>query len=826
MAIRLMAHYLLVPLFHDITLWGRILSLVYRTGRIIFGIISLIVVNIFLVICFALWLILPPFILYKEPWSIFTFLILAFAFAFLSPAKKRKKLSDFQGPVDFLSVASEDLGNTLQGKQTTYALLSVLLGQSTSAYILTKIGLDPQAFAQEVQANQAKLQTVEDNEKLKGMIIEKAVISSSDYPDIGHLFSVLIDTNTVLGEILNKFDLEKKDVLDAIAWVSQERRSKHTSYVWDKDFDIHALAGVNRTLEGAVTPTLNTFIRDLTLEAKTSTLPPVVERKELVDQISLILSRSEENNVVLVGEPGCGKTYLVYGLAQKIIAGGAPPSLRFKRVVALDYTAVLGGVKTDGEVLERMKKIIDDIEYSGNIILYLDEIQNLITGESKRSAVYSALEPHLATVKFQVIASTSFEQYHATLEQNAEFANLFQKIEVGETSDEETLAILKNVAPLFEKRQKVTISYTALLSAIELSKRYIHDRVLPDKAVSILDEAAVIVATHSQQKIVSKEDVAKVISFKSHVPITKMTKEEKEKLLDLEKILHQRMVDQEEAVSAVADALRRARAGLIEGKRPIASFLFIGPTGVGKTELARTLAEFYFGNEQTMIRFDMSEFQTKESIYSLIGPPMGQKGAELGGRLTEAIRRRPFSLLLLDEMEKAHPDILNLFLQVMDEARLTDSSGKTVDFSNAIIIATSNAGTSLIQEEIGKGTEIVKIKEKVGEFLKTLFRPEFLNRFDGIIVFKPLSRTDVAKVAKLMIDKLTDNLTEKGIKVETTPQLLTKLAEVGYDPTLGARPLRRLIQDKVEAKVAKQIIKGELKRGSTLLLNETILNEN
>lgn len=790
------------------------------------GIITLVLVNIVLLIFFALWLAFPLYLLYSYPdfRTILLFLIAALIFGVATRKSSRKKLSDFKGKIDFKAVASDELQAILADPQTTYGLLIKLLSEHSFQHVLIKAGFDRVALQAEIEKNKAQFENIPDSEKLRDLILEKATLLSADHPKPSHLFLALLDLSSPLQTIITQLDLDKKIITEAITWGDKEEVLR-VSHIWDKDFVFTPLAGVNRTLEGTVTPTLNPFIRDLTAEARKGVLPPVVERMELTDAVALILARSGKNNVILVGEAGCGKTYLVYSLAERIITGGAPQPLRFKRLVALDYAALLGGTKTEGEILERMKKIIEEIEYSGNIILFLDEIQNLIAGDSQRNAVYSALEPHLSSSRFQVIAAISYENYHATLEQNEEFSDLFQKVEMPEASEEETLAILKMAAYGFEKRQKVIITYPALLAAIDFSKRYIQNRVLPDKAVGILDEAAVMAATHSSGGIVGKEEVARVIAIKTHFPVTKVTTQEREKLLNLEKVLHQRMVDQEEAISAVANALRRARAGIREEKRPIASFLFVGPTGVGKTELARTLAEFYYGSEETMIRLDMSEFQDKESIFSLIGPPLGQKGVELGGRLTEAVRRRPFSLLLLDEMEKSHPDILDLFLQVMDEARLTDSAGRTVNFSSAIIIATSNAGTRLIQEEIEKGTPMSKIKETVNEFLKTIFKPEFLNRFDSIVVFKPLSVEEVEKVAGFMIKRLTDNLTQKGIKVEATPQLLTRLAQVGYDPTMGARPLRRLIQDKVEAKVAKKILGGELKRGSTLVLDESLLTQ-
>lgn len=825
LAIRLMAKYLFVPLYHDMTFWGRIISFAYRLGRIIAGAVSMIVVNILLTAFFILWLIAPFYLFYKFPETILLFITAGIFFTLFLKGKLLKNINDFKGEVDFKSAAQEDLSRLFEQSKTIYEILINMLNNQSFQKTLVKAGLSSRDWLLEIEKNKENLGVPADFEQLRNLIIEKARFFSSENLKISHLFLVLLDTNKTLEEIMEKLDMDKSIINQAFAWCEEEKKLTRHQNLWDRDFNFYALSGVNRTLEGAVTPSLEPYVRDLTREAKRGVLPSVVKRKDIVDQIAQILSRSSENNVILVGEPGCGKTYLVYGLAEEIINGGSPPSLRFKRIVSLDYSALLAGTKTEGEILGRMKKMIDEIEYAGNIILFLDEIQNLVGGDNQRNAVYSALEPHLSSSKFQVVATTSFENYHSTIEQNGEFANLFQKVEIPEATKEETLAILESVSIGFEKRQKVTITYPALLAAIELSGHYIQDRVLPEKAVSILDEAAVIAATHSVPKLVGKEEVAKVIAVKTHLPVTKITVEESNKLLYLEKVLHQRMIDQNEAVSAVSDAMRRARAGIREESKPIASFLFVGPTGVGKTELARTLAEFYFGSEETMIRLDMSEFQTKESVYSLIGPPLGQKGSELGGRLTEAIRRRPFSLLLLDEIEKAHPDVLNLFLQVMDEARLTSGAGRTVDFSNAIIIATSNAGTNLIQEEITKNTPIPEIKGLVNEFLKTIFKPEFLNRFDGIIVFKPLSESEIEMVAQLLVKKIAKSLSQKGILVEVGPGLLAKLAKLGYDPTMGARPLRRLIQDKVEAKIAKELLKGELKRGKKLVLDESILNE-
>lgn len=825
-AIGLMLRLLFVPLFHDTTVWGRILSFLFRLIRVIAGSLFILLADIFLLLVFAFWLIFPLYLLLG--FGLYGFLPLAIIFwVYYSSRKDKslKKIADFKGKINLWQVLTPQAAKILKESKSCYSLLNNLLSQPEFSRVTGKMGLSPKTCLEAVKKNAAKLQGDLDKNQILTLAYQQALSLNFPYIDWEHLFLALVEKEKTLAEIFKQFDLGKEEIKESILWYDEGILSLKSPRLWDPDFIFAPLGGVNRDWIGNITPTLDSCGRDLTAESQKGNLPPVLERKDLVSQVVLILSRSRENNVILVGEAGAGKTALVYSLAQRIITGGAPAPLRFKRVVALEPASLLAGTKTEGDLSLKMKKIIEELEFTENVILFIDEIQNLVgpAASGRSSVIYGALEPHLTSAKFQVITTASFENYHAVLEKNEEVANLFQKVEVPEASFEETFKILKIWAPIFEQRQKVTISFSALTSTITLSRQYIHDRVLPDKALSLLDEAAVLVATKRPQGIVTKEDVAQIVAQKTRVPVTQITQKEAEKLLHLEEKLHERVIDQEEAILAIANALRRARVGLKEEKRPIGALLFAGPTGVGKTELSKALAEAYFGSEETMIRLDMSEFQTKESIASLIGPPPGYEGAQAGGRLTEAVRQKPFSLILLDEIEKAHPDILNLFLQMIEEARLTDSLGQTVDFANTIIIATSNAATPFIEEELKKGTEIGVIGEKLMEVLQKTFRIEFLNRFDGIILCKPLKIEEVEEVAKLMLKKIIGSLAKKGIEVKISPQLLYKLAERGYQPGLGARPLRRLIQDTVEAKIAKEILTGTLKKGTTVILGEEIL---
>lgn len=637
----------------------------------------------------------------------------------------------------------------------------------------------------------------------------------------------------------------------------------------------------------AKTPTLDQFGHDLTEQAKIGKLDPVIGREKEIERVIQVLSRRTKNNPVLIGEPGVGKTAVVEGLAQKIINGDVPESLLDKRVFTLDMGSVVAGSKYRGEFEERLKKVMDEIRNAGDVILFIDEMHTLIGAGAAEGAIDASniLKPALARGELQCVGATTLEEYRKHVEKDAALERRFQPVVVGEPSLEETVSILEGLRDRYEAHHRVKITDEAIKAAVELSDRYISDRFLPDKAIDLIDEAASRVRLQTtitppdlksleedlnrlqqekeaaikneefekaaqlrdeEQKIsqelenqrsewqnqrglaesvVTEEDVAHVVSSWTGIPATKLQQEEADRLLKMEDILHERVIGQNEAVEAVAKAVRRARAGLKDPKRPIGSFIFLGPTGVGKTELARALAEALFGDENAMVRVDMSEYMERHTVSRLVGSPPGYVGFEEGGQLTEKVRRKPYSVILLDEIEKAHPDVFNILLQVLEDGRLTDSHGRTVDFRNTVVIMTSNVGANLLERAGSLGFQISgseaednyqKMKDNVLEALKRTFRPEFLNRIDEVIVFRSLNKEQLYSIVDLMVRPLYQQLEEKGIRLRLSDEAKGHLAEEGFDPHFGARPLRRAVQRLIENPLSEELIKGDLPRGSEI----------
>ncbi len=624
---------------------------------------------------------------------------------------------------------------------------------------------------------------------------------------------------------------------------------------------------------------LSRFTIDLTQLANAGKLMPVVGRDEEIKRVMQILGRKTKNNPVLVGDPGVGKTAIVEGLAQRIVKGMVPDYMKSKKVLALDMGRLVAGTKFRGEFEERMKGVIDAIKkLSGEVILFIDEIHNVVGAGSAEGSMDAAnlMKPALARGELQCIGATTVEEYRKHIEKDKALERRFMPIYVEEPSLEETLEILKGVRPTFEKHHGVMITDAALEQAVRLSARFVTERFLPDKAIDLIDEAASKVkleASYVPPKVVELEEeiqkkmdeineavtdgdyekaaqlkievgdlreklsalrsewetskseklvvdetvVAEIVQQWTKIPVSRMLEPERKKLRELEKLIHTRFVNQEAAVVAVADTVRRARAGLKDPKRPSGVFLFLGPTGVGKTELARTLAEVLFGSEEALIRIDMSEYMEKHSVSRLIGAPPGYVGYEEAGQLTEAVRRRPYSVILLDEIEKAHPEVFNLLLQVFDEGRLTDNKGNTVDFKNTIIIMTSNVASEKMMES-AESSEYID-EALIAEELKETFKPEFLNRLDSIVIFQPLSVDDVKKIAELKLQEVVSLLEEQGIKLEVSEEAKTYLATNGYVPAYGARPLRRLIEREIINEAAKMIIDGEVSEGDTIFVD-------
>lgn len=631
------------------------------------------------------------------------------------------------------------------------------------------------------------------------------------------------------------------------------------------------------------TPTLDEFGTDLTEKAANGGIDPVIGREKEIERVIQILSRRTKNNPCLIGEPGVGKTAIAEGLALKIVKDEVPELLSGKKIVALDLTSMVAGTKYRGDFEERIKKAMDEVKNAKNVILFIDEVHTLIGAGAAEGAVDAAniLKPALARGEIQVIGATTIDEYRKNIEKDAALERRFQSVMVGEPTEEETVEILKGLRDKYEAHHKVKISDEAIETAVKMSSRYIADRFLPDKAIDLIDEAASSVrlkaftappnlksmeqeikrleqekasAVKSQDfeaaakirdkekelqtlldeekekwknlsgkeiKEVSTEDIANVVSSWSGIPVTQLTKEESERLLNMEKILHERIVGQDKAVSAVAKAIRRGRVGIKNPNRPLGSFIFLGPTGVGKTELCKSLAEAMFGSEDAIIKLDMSEYMEKHTVSKLIGSPPGYVGFEEGGQLTEKIRRKPYSVVLFDEIEKAHPDVFNMLLQILEDGVLTDSKGRKVSFKNAIIIMTSNVGASKItnnQSALGFGDntdENLNIEELVMEDLKKTFKPEFLNRIDEIIVFNRLEKDDIKEIAKRMLKTLTKRLAEMDIKLSFTDEAISAIADAGFDNVYGARPLRRAIQQKIEDPLSELMLEKEVASGGS-----------
>ncbi len=638
--------------------------------------------------------------------------------------------------------------------------------------------------------------------------------------------------------------------------------------------------------EDSDTPVLDQYGRDITKLARNSELDPVIGRLDEIQRIIQILSRRTKNNPVLIGDPGVGKSAVIEGLAQKIASGEIPELLRDKRIVSLDIGAMLAGAKYRGEFEERLKTALSELMESGSTILFIDELHTIVGAGAAEGSVDASniLKPALARGEIQVIGATTIDEYRKHIEKDAAFARRFQPVTIGEPTRDEAVSILFGLRDKYEAHHKARITDDAIYAAVDLSSRYISDRFLPDKAIDLMDEAASRVRLalftstpdikesenklsallkekeeavtnqnyeraaklrDEEQKLrtaiekqksdwessrnntectVTENDIAEVVNAWTGIPVTKLTEDESERLLNLENILHKRVVGQDEAVFAICRAVRRARAGLKDPRRPISSYIFLGPTGVGKTELTKAFAEAMFSDENAMIRFDMSEYMEAHSVSKLIGSPPGYVGFDEGGQLTERIRRKPYSVLLFDEIEKAHPDVFNILLQIMEDGRLTDAKGRTVDMHNAIIIMTSNVGAARVGKASSVGFSSTernvisyeRMREDILVELKKTFRPEFLNRLDEIIIFRPLEEAQTLEIVKRMLEKVKNRLKERGISLTVSSEAEKHLASDGFDPTYGARPLRRAIQQQIEDGLSEEILSGNIALGDSV----------
>jgi len=569
---------------------------------------------------------------------------------------------------------------------------------------------------------------------------------------------------------------------------------------------------------------LKKYSRNLTEMAKRGELDPVIGRDEEIRRMEQILSRRRKNNPVLIGEPGVGKTAIAEGLAQRIVDGDVAEMLQGKEIVALDIASMVAGSKFRGEFEDRLKAVIREIEaQAGETILFIDELHTLVGAGAAEGAIDASnmLKEPLSRGKFQVIGATTLDEYRERIEKDSAFERRFQRILVREPTVEETIAILEGLRVKLTEHHKIEITDEALGAAARLSERYLSDRFLPDKAIDLVDEAASRMRVDGSGDVVTESEVAALVSQWTGIPAERMLEEERARLANMEEALHARVIDQNEAVRAVAEAVRHTRAGLSDPRRPIGTFLFLGPTGVGKTELAKTLAAFLFGSDSALLRIDMSEYMERHAVARLIGSPPGYIGYEEGGQLTEAVRRRPYQVVLFDEIEKAHAQVMNLLLQLLDEGRLTDGHGRTVDFRHTILIMTSNAGSEHFQTDASEDA----VRERVREELRKQFRPEFLNRIDETIIFHPLSEKAIERIVDLKIEELNERLAEQEIELTLTAEAKRVLAKAGYDPHYGARPLARAMKRLVENPLASKIVAGEISEGDPVTVDAAAMSD-
>lgn len=795
---------------------------------------------------------------------------------------------DAQRVLSLAQKAALELGHDYVG--TEHVLIGLTkVKNGVAAKALEELGLVTEdifeAVEQHVGRGNKKATSIYMTPRVKHVLelaIQVANHMNHNYVGTEHiLLGLLSDGSGVAVAILRAMNIRSNDIVEAIRSILGSNKGSNNG----------GQEGLNSNNDLGE---LSDFATDLNESAKQGKIDPVIGRDTEIQRVIQILSRRTKNNPVLIGEPGVGKTAIAEGLAQRIVTGNVPEILRNKRIISISIGSMLAGAKYRGEFEERLKKAIDEVQQHDDMIIFIDEIHTLVGAGATEGAMDAAniLKPALARGEFQVIGATTLDEYKKHIEKDAALERRFQPVQVGEPNEEDALEILKGLRDRYEAFHKAKITDEALKAAVSLSNRYITDRFLPDKAIDVVDEAAskvrmkvfsaapdvkaledrlytvkkekeaavtsqdfekaaklrdeeksllkeigdkksVAKEKSDQKLIVTEEDIATVVAQWTGIPVAKIAEEESETLLHLEEELHKRVVGQDEAVTAVAKAVRRARAGLKDPKRPIGSFLFLGPTGVGKTELARALASSLFGDESAMIRLDMSEYMEKHTVSRLVGAPPGYVGYEEGGQLTDAVRRKPYSVILLDEVEKAHADFFNILLQVLDDGRLTDSQGRTVDFRNTVIIMTSNLGAKALHKnspELGflaakkadsnvdenKGIDFKEAKKSVMDAVKRHFRPEFLNRIDEMIVFHPLTEEDLKEIVTILMSDVTKRLEERDLHLEITTEAMKLLVKEGSDFTMGARPLKRAIQRLIEDPVSDLILKGDAKEGKII----------
>jgi ATP-dependent Clp protease ATP-binding subunit ClpC len=788
-----------------------------------------------------------------------------------------------------LSLAHQEAERAHQALIGTEHLLLGLLEEDggVAGRVLRELGLDSERVREMVsrisgegRSESGRIELAPDTQLVLETALEEARKMGHHYVGTEHLLLALVQTNGAAAEVLKKLGVTGDQVRRQVRRVLQESNGPTPVPETSK----------STGKQDPKTPLVDQLATDLTTLAEEGKLDPVIGRRMEIERVIQILARRTKNNPALIGEPGVGKTAIVEGLAQRITEGDVPAPLLNKRVLKLDVGSLVAGTMYRGQFEERLKRVIDELKVTKSI-LFIDEFHMLVGAGSAGSAVDAAniLKPALSRGELQCIGATTLDEYRKHIESDAALERRFQPIVVDEPSVEETIEILKGIRKMYEEHHHLVISDEALEAAAQLSSRYVSDRFLPDKAIDLIDESSSRVRMYksgastsakeiykqlkqvranrqsaqeegkgeevhtweaqeadlneqlkqmksswerAKSPVVTSEDIAEVVAMWTGVPVTQIAEAESKRLLKMEEELHKAIIGQEEAIQSIAKAVRRARAGLKDPKRPIGSFMFLGPTGVGKTELTKALAKFMFGSEEALIQLDMSEFMERHTASRLVGAPPGYIGYDDAGQLTEALRRRPYSIVVFDEVEKAHPELHNMLLQIMEEGHLSDAKGRTVDFRNAIIVMTTNVGAEEIKKQTSLGfqlkrdekaeerTSYEEMRKKLTESLKKVFRPEFINRLDSVIVFRSLNKEDIRKIVNLELNKVTDRLAEHEVTLTATEAALDLLAEQGYDPEMGARPLRRVIQQKVEDPLSDGLLSGSFNEGDSILVEE------
>jgi ATP-dependent Clp protease ATP-binding subunit ClpC len=804
------AKLLFVPLFGDYSIAGRLIGFLVRIFEIIVGLIFICTLSLAFISLPILWLVTPLILfeylnililpLYYGLYTLFRYLIREV------PAFKIQQLNN-----------SQDLNVTLQAfrpeaKNAFYYLTSnfnsnieLVCSNQKLQQLIKNVEIDPTNLVTKLKESPNF-----DTRLIVATAVNYALTQNTRYIEIEHVLLGALANVPRQELVLSSFGSSLKLFEGAASWQVERREMVEKSSLFHDDYQILGTGGFGKGMTGHVTPFLDSMSTDFTKEATQGGYERYTVRETAVKKLSEMLSGSNQN-ILIIGDPGSGKTSLVKGAAYKILEGNEYKSISNKRIVSIEISGIIAGAGNAGMLAEKINKAFAEAKHSRDIILFIDEIHNLVASAGDKSAesavAYSILEPQLASGNIQFIGATSKQNYRKYIEPNGAFSRLFNVLELEPASKEETLEILKYDVANLEKKKRISVTYPALDKIIDLSQKLIHERVLPDKAILILDRAASDV--ESTTKLINTKVVEKTIAEMTHIPVETVSEDEAKRLLKIEDEMKEMVIGQDFAIKQVGSALKRARAGIRNESKPIASFLFVGTTGVGKTQTAKALAKCYFGDAKNMIRLDMSEYQQLDSIDRLIGSPDGSTK----GVLTENVRSRPFALLLLDEIEKAHPNILLTFLQVLDEGRLTDSSGLVIDFTNTIIIATSNAGTRAIQQSFAENKSEDEMKEVALVEVRSKFAPEFLNRFNGIIVFNPLNKENVTKIARLLLTSVQKNADSRGVKLTFTEELIQKITDKGYNPEWGARPMARVIEDNVESYIAERLLSGELKQG-------------